>query len=120
VRKKLIALTAMSLLSTTAWAAEDNILRWTLPTTYENGEPLPPAEILKYMVNVTWQGEAQQVLEAPGGTNTTFTHRVNTRGTWCYTLQTVSVDNMVSVVSNEACKTVTHGNPNPPRDLTVQ
>ena len=116
---KLLPIAVMSLLASGAMAA-DNVLTWTPPTTYENGIPLPAAEILKYLVNVTWQGVPQAVVEAPGGTNGTFTHRVNARGTWCYKLQTVSVDNLASDFSNEACKVVTHGRPKPPVSLTIE
>lgn len=110
----------LALLPLSVLAATDNVLTWVPPTTYENGTALPAAEIKEYKVNVKWNGVAQPVLVATGGTNTTYTHRVNNRGTWCYTLQTVSIDNNSSVPSNEACKVVTHGNPNPPTGVTVK
>jgi hypothetical protein len=109
----------IGLLPVVAFAAEDNTVRWVSPTTYENGEALPPEDIAKFLINVTWQGEPQAVLEAPGNTNA-YVHHVSSRGLWCYTMQTVSVDNQVSDVSNQACKTVTHGKPRPPTSVTVE
>lgn len=102
-----------------AHAAEDNTLRWTAPTQYANGEALPPEEIKGYQVNITWNGVAQPGKTAPGGTTVSWVDRVNNPGLWCYTLQTISIDDQVSAPSNQACKQVTNGNPNPPRDVTV-
>lgn len=97
--------------------ATDITLSWTPPDTYEDGSPLPIAEIQSYRFEYSIDGVSQPDLVA-ANTATSLVVTTNQRGNHCFVGYTISVDGLESAPSIEQpCKAVTRGRPRPPRGV---
>lgn len=102
-----------------AKAATPITLTWETPTTYESGLEMPLDHIGWYEFEETLDGVPLQTWTLPNDA-TTATLQVKYRGVHCFIGYTITVDGLKSGPSNEACKEVTSGNPNPPKNVAAQ
>lgn len=87
--------------------AGDAALSWTLPTTYEDGTPLPVSEILGTVVyyGTTPGGPyPNTVTVAAPATTATITNLA--KGNWYFVATCIATNNLESIRSNEVVKAV--------------
>lgn len=104
-----------------AWANTAN-LSWDAPTQYEDGTPLPLAEISYYKIYYgTAQGGPYSSSITVPGTATTATISNLARGMWYFAASTVATNGMESVLSTEGQKEIkSNAKPKPPRWRNIQ
>ena len=105
-----IAVTALLILmlSDAAQAVQNEVtFTWDIPTTRENGDPLPVDSIAAYRI---YSGEGEMLAELTGGTTAQHidTIEVMAGQTVCFQITTVDTDSLESAksdVSEAACYT---------------
>lgn len=105
--KKIIQSLLLSVLFSTTSLAGDAIVSWSHPTAYEDGSPLPIAEIsgtVIYYGNVAGGPYPNTVVVAAPATTTTVTGL--SKGNWYFVATSIATNNLESVKSNEVVKAI--------------
>jgi hypothetical protein len=117
MKHSILALSLALVAAIPAYAANQAVLAWTAPTTYEDGTPIGAG--LTFNVYQGLQGAAK--VKGPNVSATTVT--INTGllsgKTYCWNV-TSALNSLESVPSNEACKTFPQSAPSAPASLTAQ
>ncbi len=118
----LLAALALFAIATSAAAAPVSI-NWTLPTSFNDGTALAPADIasvrVQYSSGTTFGAVAGEV-NLTGAAVTTQIDRPP--GSWCFRASvtaTAAKGGGTSTFSNVACKAVPFPNPNPPTIIDI-
>lgn len=87
--------------------AGDALLSWTLPTTYEDGTPLPVSEISGTVIYYgTTAGGPYPNTVVIGAPATTATVPNLTKGNWYFVATCIATNNLESIKSNEVVKAI--------------
>ena len=110
-------LVALLLLPIAAHARYSATIEWIAPTSYEDGTPLAPEEILSFeLMYGTESGNYTNSVTVSGDARE-FTVSNLASGTWYFVATVTTVELETSVISNEVSRKFTRGKP---KKLTVQ
>lgn len=104
-----------------AWPSTADV-RWSPPTAYEDGTPMPASDIKNYKIYYGSKsgGPYQFVITVPGNANTVQITNL-TNGTWYFVATTVSVQDSESAPTSEVSKTINIvRKPRAPVNFTIQ
>jgi hypothetical protein len=100
-----------------AFARYSATIEWIAPTSYEDGTPLAPEEILSFeLMYGTESGNYTNSVTVSGDARE-FTVSNLASGTWYFVATVTTVELETSVISNEVSRKFTRGKP---KKLTVQ
>jgi len=110
-------LVALLLLPIAAHARYSATIEWIAPTSYEDGTPLAPEEILSFeLMYGTESGNYTNSVTVSGDARE-FTVSNLASGTWYFVATVTTVELETSVISNEVSRKFTRGKP---KKLTVR
>ena len=89
-------LLALMLLASFSAQAADVSLSWSTPTTRENGDALPLAEIARLEIEATYPDGTSEVIDVNAAATTHVIPIINGEGSYTFSISTIDTDGMRS------------------------